>query len=177
MVERGIRKGSAQASPPGSQARIVIPAVGILDIRRRDVQAAHADDLRDLCQAHPQIAGAAPDIEHPHRPVVPAKSDEQGRETPAPAAHLELVAIAIRGYECRWMSWRSRASRVRPLRRCLAGRYCGFNPIALTSAALMAISFSTSASNSVGVMTIGSTPSAASLSLTLGSCSAFSVSR
>ena len=55
--------------------------------------------------------------------------------------------------------------------------HCGFKPIALTSAALTAISFSTYASNSVGAMTIGSMPSVASLLFTLGSCSALSVSR
>jgi hypothetical protein len=40
----------------------------------------------------------------------------------------------------------------------------GFNPIALTSAALMAISFSMCAPNSAGVIVIGSQPNALNLS-------------
>ena len=96
MVEGGVcKRQRASIADLEVQARVAIAAVGMLDVRRGNIQAVHADDLRVLCQAETQIAGAAPDIEHPYRPGDPGKTDEQGRKAPAPAPHLQLVAVAI----------------------------------------------------------------------------------
>ena len=61
----------------------------------------HAADLGVLREAETQTAGAAADIQHALRRRYPGEVDEQRREPPAPSAHLQLVAIAIDGDECR----------------------------------------------------------------------------
>ncbi len=99
-------------------------------------------------------------LQHPRTPSrVPGdlrEVDKPGCEPAAPAPHLRL---------------RNHRRRETNVDEAIA-----FNPADRTSAASGAICFSTRASNSRAVMTIGSTPSAFNLSRTFGSRSALKVS-
>src|SRR5882762_2328347 len=108
---------------------------------------------------HPSIAAVS----------IYAPIDVMGhRQTSQPGHHDMHLALA--DVLCRPLSIHSHIMAV-------SDRHSVLRPIALTSNASAAICFSTYTSSSLGVITIGSTPSSASLSRTRGSCSASSVSR
>jgi hypothetical protein len=77
------------------EARIVILALRVLDIHRREIQAAHAPNLGVPGQTETETPGAAPDIQDALGPDDPGEVDEQRCEAAAPAPHLQLVPVAI----------------------------------------------------------------------------------
>ena len=150
-----------ETSSRGSRLR----RIGVFDVDRGEIETLHAFDLAIFARQKLRLPVPQPTSSTRRPPFDTGEGDEERRKPAAPSPHLPFVAVTISGDECR---------RDHACRRVVTG---GVSPAAFTSAALSPISFATYVSNSPALIVIGSTPSAASLSLTLGSCSALSISR
>src|SRR5689334_21288321 len=149
--------------------------MGVFDLRRRAVNTDHCGGRARIRDDAREDAGTAADVEPLHiwRRCEPA--EKCVTERPAPAADELLVANSVVKTVRDRCHARPEAKRRSLVNGRSLSRYCA-SPTAFTSRAFISISFSTSAWNCAGVITIGSTPSEASFCLIFGVCSALSVS-
>jgi hypothetical protein len=90
-------KVSAHSSPTSKLARVGGARTCMPDVHRREVDAGHMDRI-GRGDEHPSgAARAAAQVEHPLPVGAAGKIDEDRGEAPAPATHLQLVAVAVGG--------------------------------------------------------------------------------
>ena len=81
-------------------SRLSIALPRMLDIDGREVDSADLCHTRRPGKLEREVAGAAADVEHMRRVSNFDEGDEGAGESPAPSAHLQLIAVAIGCNEC-----------------------------------------------------------------------------
>ena len=85
---------------------IMVVALGMLDVGGRIIDGMHLLCLASVHQSKGKAASAAADIKNVFASRGTDKVKKRARKSSAPASHLEFVAIAARGHECRRRSHR-----------------------------------------------------------------------